>query len=143
MVRKIEQKNYVKRISISLPPKLLAEFNAAMRNAGFSDRSKAIQTALHSFIDQYEWQKSEMENGAGTINMLYNNHTFDQDTLSTQIQHKYSSIISASTHIHLDADNCLETIMLKGEIGKMKELANSLSKNRGIKSIKINFVSVV
>lgn len=143
MVRKAERKSYVKRISISLPPKLLSEFNAAMQIAGFSDRSKAIQTALHSFIDQYEWQKREMENGAGTINMLYNNHMFDQDTLSTQIQHKYSGIISASTHIHLDADNCLETIMLKGEIRKMKELANSLSKNRGIKSIKINFVSIV
>ncbi|MGC1930738.1 MAG: hypothetical protein WA667_17345 [Candidatus Nitrosopolaris sp.] len=52
-------------------------------------------------------------------------------------------MISASTHIHLDADNCLETIMLKGEIKKLKELANSLSKNPGIKSTKVNFVSVV
>jgi CopG family nickel-responsive transcriptional regulator len=84
-----------------------------------------------------------MQYGAGTINMLYYNHIFDQDTLSTQIQHRYSGIISASTHIHLDSDNCLETIMLKGEIKKMKELANSLSKNRGIKSIKVNFVSLV
>jgi CopG family transcriptional regulator, nickel-responsive regulator len=71
--------------------------------------------------------------------MLYDNHMFDQDTLSTQIQHRYSSIIGASTHIHLDADNCLETIMRKGEIKQLK----SLSKNRGIKSIKINFVSLV
>lgn len=53
-----------------------------MTKTGFSDRSKAIQTALHSFIVQYEWQ-----NGAGTINLLYDNHIFDQDTLSTQIQH--------------------------------------------------------
>ena len=145
MYVKLDRKSnsHVKRISISLSPQLLSEFNAAMRKAGFSDRSKAIQTALHSFIDQYEWQQSEMQNGAGTINMLYDNHTFDQDTLSTQIQHRYSGIISASTHIHLNADNCLETIMLKGEIKKMKELANSLSKNRGIKSIKVNFVSMV
>jgi len=33
--------------------------------------------------------------------------------------------------------------MLKGEIKKMKELANSLSKNREIRSIKVNFVSLV
>ncbi|MGC1930265.1 MAG: hypothetical protein WA667_14925 [Candidatus Nitrosopolaris sp.] len=85
MDRKSEQNSYAKRISISLPPQLLSEFNAAMRKAGFSDRSKAIQTALHSFIDQYEWQKSDMQNGAGTINMLDVNHIFDQDTLSTQI----------------------------------------------------------
>src|SRR6266487_6944864 len=71
--QKSEQNSHVKRISISLPPQLLSEFNTSMRKAGFSDRSKAIQTALHSFIDQYEWQKSDMQYGAGTINMLYGN----------------------------------------------------------------------
>jgi len=114
-----------------------------MTKTGFSDRSKAIQTALHSFIVQYEWQKNDVQNGVGTINLLYDNHIFDQDTLSTQIQHKYSGIISASTHIYLDADNCLETIILKGEIKKMKKLAKSLSKNYGIKSIRVNLVSLV
>jgi metal-responsive CopG/Arc/MetJ family transcriptional regulator len=52
-----------------------------MTKTGFSDRSKAIQTALHSFIGQYERQKNDVQNGAGTINLLYDNHIFDQDTL--------------------------------------------------------------
>ena len=129
---------------MSLPPELLSEFDRSMRKAGFSDRSKAIQTALHSFIDQNDWDKGEdSRNGAGAIMILYNNHTYSHDDAGTHIQHRYSEIISATTHMHLDHDNCLETIMVRGEIKKIKELANSLSENRGIKSLKVHFVSVV
>ena len=59
------------------------------------------------------------------------------------IQHKYSDVISASTHVHLKDDNCLETILVKGDINKIRDLAKHLSENRGIKSLKVNFMSVV
>jgi CopG family transcriptional regulator, nickel-responsive regulator len=132
----------VKRISMSLSPELLSKFDKSMIKAGYSDRSKAIQTAIHSFIDNYDWKVGENEDGAGAIIMLYDNHVYNQDTRSTQIQHKYKDVISASTHLHLEGDNCLETIMVKGQIKKIKELAKYLSENRGIKSLKVHFVSL-
>jgi len=128
---------------MSLPPKLLREFNGAMKKAGYSDRSKAIQTAIHSFIDEYDWNTGDGKSGAGAIIMLYDNHTYDQDSLSTQTQHDYNDIISAATHVHLDHHNCLETIMVKGEIRRIKELAKHISENRGIKSLKVHFVTIV
>ncbi|MEP0823981.1 MAG: nickel-responsive transcriptional regulator NikR [Nitrososphaera sp.] len=139
-----QQDGRVERISISLPPELLSEFDKSMKSAGYSERSKAIQTALHSFIDQNDWDKGEdSRNGAGAIMMLYDNHAYSHDDAGTHIQHRFSEIISATTHMHLDHDNCLETIMVRGEIKKIKELAKSLSENRGIKSLKVHFVSVV
>jgi CopG family transcriptional regulator, nickel-responsive regulator len=142
--KKQQQDVTVERISMSLPPELLSEFDKSMKKAGFSDRSKAIQTALHSFIDQNDWDKGEdRRNGAGAIVMLYNTHAYSHDDAGTHTQHRYSEIISATTHLHLDHDNCLETIMVRGEIKKIKELARSLSENRGIKSLKVNFISIV
>jgi CopG family nickel-responsive transcriptional regulator len=138
-----DEKSYVERISMSLSPKLLAEFDKSMVKAGFTDRSKAIQTALHSFVDEHSWMDDLPKSGAGAIIMLYDNHLYNQDTKSTRIQHKYNDIISASTHLHLNDDNCLESIMVKGDVRKMKELANDLSKNRGIKSLKFHFVNVM
>lgn len=125
---------------MSLPSELLSEFDKSMVKAGFPDRSKAIHTALHSFIDENEWKLEDKHLGAGSITMLYNNHIYNQDTKSTQTQHKYNDIISAATHIHLDNDNCLETIMVKGQIKTIKSLVKDLSENRGIKSLKVNFV---
>ena len=48
------KKSYVKTTSMPLKPKLLFGFDKTMKEAGFSDSSKAIQTAFHSFIDGYE-----------------------------------------------------------------------------------------
>ena len=133
----------VKRISMSLSAELLSKFDKSMSKAGYTDRSKAIQTAIHSFIDNYDWKVGEKEDGAGAIIMLYNNHVYNQDSKSTQIQHKYKNVISASTHLHLEGDNCLETIMVKGQIKKIKDLAKNLSQNRGIKNLKVHFFSLV
>jgi CopG family transcriptional regulator, nickel-responsive regulator len=136
-------KSYVERISMSLSPKLLAEFDKSMVKAGFTDRSKAIQTALHSFVDEHNWMNDLPKSGAGAIIMLYDNHIYNQDTQSTRTQHKYNDIISAATHLHLNDNICLESIMVKGDVRRMKELANELSKNRGIKSLKFHFVNVM
>ncbi len=133
----------VKRISMSLSPKLLTEFDRAMKKAGYSDRSKAMQTAMHSFVDEYGWKENDNHKGAGAIVLLYNNHTYNHDSTSTESQHDYTDIISAVTHTHLDHENCLETIMVKGEISRIKQLARKISENRGIKSLKVNFVTMV
>jgi len=65
---------------------------------------------------------------------LYDNLTYNQDRESIHAQHEYADIISASTHVHLDDHNCLETIMVKGQVKKIRELVKVLSQNRGIKS---------
>lgn len=126
---------------MSLPSELLSEFDKSTAKAGFPDRSKAIQTALHLFIDENEWETEDEHLGAGSITMLYDNQIYNQDTKSTQTQHNYNDIISAATHIHLDNNNCLETIMVKGKIKIIKNLVKDLSENRGIKSLKVNFVN--
>lgn len=139
-----DKKELVTRISMSLPTKLLSEFEKSMSKSGYVDRSKALQTAMHSFINNYEWEDDKSNDfGAGAIIMLYDNHAYNQDEKSTQIQHKYKEVICASTHLHLDDDNCLETIMVNGQIKKIKELAKSLSQNRGIKNLKVHFLSLV
>lgn len=151
--KKLTSKIKVKRISISLSPTLLDEFDRAMSRTGFIDRSKAIQTALHSFIDDSNWVENignknpekefHDDMGAGAIILLYDNHMYNQDSISTQIQHNYNDVISASTHLHLNEHNCLESIMVNGKANRIRELAKKLSENRGIKSIKVNFVSIV
>ena len=131
------------RISMSLPSELLCEFDKSIVKSGFPDRSKAIQTALHSLIDQSNWEAEDKESGAGAIMMLYNNHIFNKNTKSIQTQHKYNDVISATTHMHLDGDNCLENIMVKGNVKVIKDLVKDLLQNRGIKSLKVHFVSFV
>jgi hypothetical protein len=45
--------------------------------------------------------------------MMYDNHVYNQDKKSIQVQHKYADVISTPTHFR--PIDCLETIIVKGE----------------------------
>ena len=128
---------------MSLPTKLLKEFDKSMLRSGYTDRSKALQTVMHSFVNDYDWNSGDKQSGAGAIIMLYDNDIYNQDEKSVKVQHDYKDVIGSTTHLHLEGDNCLETIMVSGQINKIKKLAKYLSENRGIKSLKVHFVSLV
>ncbi len=82
----------VERISMSLPPQLLSEFDRPMKSAGFSDRSEVIQTAPHSLIDQSDWDREEdSRNGAVAIMRLSNNYAYSHDS-GAETQHRYREI---------------------------------------------------
>ena len=129
---------------MSLPSNLLDKFDKSMKNVGFADRSKAIQASLYEFIYNNEWKQAENDNGygAGALVILYDNHLFGNDTGSIQNQHEYTDIIVSTTHLHLDHHNCLETIILKGKISRIKNFSRFISESRGIKSLKMHYVGM-
>ena len=43
------------RISMSLPNKLLADFDEVLKDRGYQSRSKGIRDALQDYILRYQW----------------------------------------------------------------------------------------
>ena len=129
---------------MSLPSNLLDQFDKTMKNVGFADRSKAIQASLYEFIYNNEWKQAKNDNGygAGALVILYDNHLFGNDTGSIQNQHEFTDIIVSTTHLHLNHHNCLETIILKGKISRIKNFSRFISESRGIKSLKMHYVGM-
>ena len=56
-----------------------------MVRTGYTDRSKALQAAMHHLVDEYTWKSEEKADGAGAIVMLYNNHIYNQDKYTSNI----------------------------------------------------------
>ena len=129
---------------MSLPSNLLDQFDKTMKNVGFADRSKAIQASLYEFIYNNEWKQAKNDNGygAGALVILYDNHLFGNDTGSIQNQHEFTDIIVSTTHLHLNHHNCLETIILKGKISRIKNFSRFISESRGIKSLKMHYIGM-
>ena len=126
----------VSRISVSIDPELLTEFDKATE--GYS-RSTAIQQAMRDFLTEHKW-KDQDGPLAGVITMMYDHHIGNVTEELTHLQHDYTEIINSSTHIHLDHDNCLEMLVVKGESHRIKQLAERLTATRGVKQIKITLL---
>lgn len=125
----------VARISISLPPSLLENFDQVTSNIGY-DRSKAIQQAMRDFITEYKWKYEPLTHLAGTITLIYSHQIQGLETELTTIQHHYTEAISSTTHIHLD-HYCLLVVVVNGPADKIKELASNLRSLRGIHQLKV------
>ena len=129
-------KSSVTRISISLPPSLLEDFDQVTSNIGY-DRSKAIQQAMRDFISEYHWELDITASAVGTITIIYDHDILGLEGELTKIQHQHTALISSTTHIHLDTHHCLLVIVVKGNTAKIKELATQLQSLRGINQLKV------
>lgn len=120
------------RIGVSLDAELLRQFDSWVFREGYPTRSEAIEGLINAALIRKQWQKSDSQ-VAGAIVFIYNHHKRDLVNKMLNIQHNFDKIIISTQHIHLDHNNCLETISVKG---KVREILNLMSNIRAIKGIK-------
>ena len=51
----------------------------------------------------------------------------------TDIQHDFGKLVISSQHIHLDHDNCLEIVVVKGRPKEVEKLTEQLKSTKGVK----------
>ncbi len=130
----------VTRISLSLPPTLLAKFEAAAFEAGFADRSKAIQSTLRDFVaDKVETLRDE-DTILGSLLVLYDHEARGVDAALTDLEHHSMRIITSSIHVHLDSRRCLKVVILKGRFAEIRTLQRSLRNLRGVLQLKLSLL---
>ncbi len=127
----------VSRVSISLPPKMLEEFDRVVERLGLT-RSKAVQVAMRDFLTEHRWETAE-GSVAGAITLLYDHKIRGVEEEVTDIQHDFRDVISSTTHVHLDERNCLEIIAVRGDVARIRELYRRLMAQR-VKQLKISIL---
>lgn len=133
------EKSNAARFSVSIDESLFHKFDAALKKKGYFNRSQAIQDLIWKFIIEEEWDSKK--NAMGTITLAYDHHKNNLAELLTNIQHDYHSEIISNMHAHLDSDNCLEVILVKGKGNVIRELTNRLIATKGVKHAKLTLTS--
>uniref|UniRef100_A0A7C2SN02 Putative nickel-responsive regulator n=1 Tax=Archaeoglobus fulgidus TaxID=2234 RepID=A0A7C2SN02_ARCFL len=127
----------ITRIGVSLPKNLLDEFDRIISTRGYSSRSEAIRDAIRTYIAEYRWLESEKGEVVGVLVVLYDHNVKGVSDLLINVQHDFHEIITSSTHIHLNEDQCLEIILVKGKMERIKLLVDKISATRGVLNVKM------
>jgi CopG family nickel-responsive transcriptional regulator len=80
--------------------------------------------------------KKEWEEGkevAGAIAIVYNHQQRELLNKIMDIQHDFQKLIISSQHIHLDNENCLEILAVKGSSREVEKLADILKSVKGVR----------
>ncbi len=119
------------RFGVSLEKELLEKFDILIKEKKYPNRSEAIRDLIRENLVRREWV--EGKEVAGAITLVFDHHKRDLVNNLTDIQHDFHQLIISSQHIHLDHDNCLEIIVVRGKPTEVRELADKLRAAKGVK----------
>jgi CopG family nickel-responsive transcriptional regulator len=130
------------RIGVSLPEKLLTRFDEIILQRGYSSRSEGIRDAIRNYIVHFEWMSDVQGERVGVITLVYSHAQRGLVDNLTEIQHEFGNIIQSSLHVHLDIDNCLEVVVLKGDGQDVRKAAEKMMALKGVKHVKLTTTSM-
>jgi CopG family nickel-responsive transcriptional regulator len=127
----------ITRIGVSLPKNLLEEFDNIIRTRGYSSRSEAIRDAIRSYIMEYKWLEREEGEIVGVVYIIYDHTVKGVSDAIIDIQHEFLDVITTTLHVHLSKDYCLEMILVKGDMKKVKKLVDKAMTIKGVSNVKL------
>jgi CopG family nickel-responsive transcriptional regulator len=130
------------RVGISLPENLLNKFDEIILQRGYSSRSEGVRDAIRSYIVNFEWMSDVHGERVGVITIVYAHSQRGLEDNLTEIQHDCGDIIQSSLHVHLDHDNCLEVVVLRGEGQEVRKAAERMMSLKGVKHVKLTTTSL-
>lgn len=120
------------RFGVSMEEELLERFDEIIALKGYENRSEAIRDLMRNFILEEEW-KETAEKAMAVLVIVYDHHKKDV----TEMQHEYLREIVSTLHLHIDENNCLEVILLKGDVQALKDIASKIGSQKGVKYAKL------
>ncbi|BCO10373.1 putative nickel-responsive regulator [Desulfolithobacter dissulfuricans] len=121
----------LRRFSISLEESLLDKFDRYIQARQYDNRSEAIRDLIRKALVKKEWQADKQV--MGVITLVYDHHQPKLQEKVTEAQHDFHHHIVSSTHVHMDHNNCMEVIIVRGKAGEVQELADRLIALRGVR----------
>lgn len=121
----------LKRFGISMEGHLLRKFDNMVKQKGYENRSEAIRDLVRDALIQHSWEKDD-QIVAGSILLFYDHHKRNLLEELTKTQHDMHDLIMSTTHFHLDHNNCLELIIVKGKAKEVQQLSNKLTSLKGV-----------
>ncbi|MBN2343467.1 MAG: nickel-responsive transcriptional regulator NikR [Deltaproteobacteria bacterium] len=126
------------RIGISLDEELLEQFDELIAERGYNNRSEAVRDMIREELIKKEWKEAD-ENAiqVAVAVIVYDHDSHDLSHKLTHLQHNAHDLIISTTHVHMDENNCLEVLLLKGKAKHISALGNTLTSTSGVKMGKL------
>jgi len=123
----------MRRLTISVDEALADTFDQLVSAKGYENRSEAFRDLLRHELDQKRRQVGDAKYCVGVLSYVYNHHERDLPRRLTVIQHKHHDVTVATLHAHLDHDNCIESVILRGPTTAVVTFAQAVIAEKGVR----------
>lgn len=129
----------VERIGVSLDKKLLSMFDKLIAKQGYKNRSEAIRNLIRQQLSAERLSHPKTK-AVAAVSLVYDHHLTKLMQKLTDLQHSHLLQAISSMHIHLDKHDCLEVIVLRGQVDEINKMAENILSLKGVKLGRVNLV---
>lgn len=122
------------RFSVSAEEELLNSFDQLIAGQGYANRSEAFRDLMRDALVKFRLEAAaETGDVLGSLTLVYDHHANELTDRMNELQHKHYNLVVSVLHVHVNHDDCMEVIVLRGEVREVRALANGLLSLKGVK----------
>jgi CopG family transcriptional regulator, nickel-responsive regulator len=132
----------MRRITISVEDDLADAFDKLVAVRAYVNRSEAFRDLVRKALDEAVIADANNSKAdcVASLSYVYDHHERQLANRVNQLQHAHHHVVTASQHVHLDHDNCMETVILQGKISEVEACVNAISSQTGITHAKVHII---
>jgi CopG family nickel-responsive transcriptional regulator len=132
----------MRRLTISIDDDLARTFDSLVKRKGYGNRSEAFRDLLRRELDETRLRQEKAKHCVATLTYVYNHHERRLASRLTAMQHDHHDVAVSSMHAHLDHDECIETVILRGPTATVTEFAEAVIAQTGVRHGKLHLIPV-
>jgi CopG family nickel-responsive transcriptional regulator len=122
------------RFSISVDEELLQSYDQLINGQGYENRSEALRDCMRDALVKSHLETLP-ENGEalGSLTLVYDHHARELNDKMNELQHDHHNLVVSVLHVHVNHDDCMEVIVLRGAVREIRALSDGLLSLKGVK----------
>ena len=132
----------MQRFTISLDEDLAQDFDRLIALRGYVNRSEAVRDLIRERLGSALMDTNKVKWCVATVTYIYDHHEHAVTGRLQDLQHEHHDLVVSTLHTHLDHDDCLETVILRGPTAAVQACASQLIALRGVRHGQIHPVAL-
>ena len=132
----------MQRLTISIDDDLAADFDAFVAQRGYGNRSEAVRDLIRARLEAEREVTDPDTHCVASLSFVYDHHQRALAERLAEHQHQHHDLTVAAMHVHLDHENCLETVVLQGGTQAVRHFAAAITAEPGVRHGSLNVVTM-
>ena len=130
------------RITISLDDPLTEALDSFLESKGYQSRSEGVRDIVRDAMGRDNIESAAHKHSVANLSYIYDRKVRQLASRLSELQHSHHDLIASATSVPLDHSTTLESVMLHGSTAALREFADSVQAQRGVRSLLLNLIGV-
>jgi CopG family nickel-responsive transcriptional regulator len=132
----------MQRVTISIDEALAETFDALLRERAYQSRSEGVRDLVRDAVERWRAERRDSAHCVANLSYIYSRRTRALAERLSEMQHANHDLIVSTTQVRLDHEHSLESVLLRGPTVKVRQFADEVRAERGVRFDSINVVAV-